>query len=435
MSVGFFGIQFGWALQMTNMSAIFEELGANADEIPILWLAAPLTGAIVQPIVGQMSDRTWGKLGRRRPYFLVGAILSSISLLIMPNAPVLWIATGSLWILDTANNISMQPFRALVTDLLPKSQYTFGFVVQSLLTGLGAAIAAILPWILNHWFRVSNVGIDRAIPPSVELSFYIGAAVFMGTILWTVVTTEEYPPEDPEALAEQVEASSLRDNLKDMVDAIQKMPSTMRQLAGVQFFSWFGIYCFFLYFPPAVAHNFFGATEEGSPLYTAGIEWAGVCIAVFNAVCIVASFLIPYLVKLTDRKIAHAICMAFGGVGAISLLWLDRPALILISIVGLGIAWASLMSLPYAMVSPVLPEDRIGIYMGIYNTFIVLPEIVASLGFGWVMSHFLHNDRLLAVIVGGVSILIGAILVLQVRETGDLPSSDLKISATALSEN
>ncbi|MDC0835830.1 MFS transporter [Geitlerinema sp. CS-897] len=420
MSVGFFGIQFGWALQMTNMSAIFEHLGARADEIPILWLAAPLTGLIVQPVVGQMSDRTWGKLGRRRPYFLVGAILSSIALIFMPNSSTLWIAAGSLWILDTANNVSMQPFRALVTDLLPESQQTLGFVVQSLLTGLGAVVAAILPWTLSHLFDVTNVGIDRAIPPNIEISFYVGAAVFMGTILWTVATTEEYPPDDPDALAEQVEASSFRENFDDMLDAVREMPETMRQLAWVQFFSWLGIYCFFLYFPPAVARNFFGATEQGSQLYSEGIEWAGVCIAVFNAVCVLASFVIPYFVNLTNRKIAHAFCLFAGATGLISLWFIERPVLILVSVIGLGIAWASLLSLPYAMVSSALPEDRIGIYMGIYNAFVVLPEIAASLGLGWVVSHFLHNDRLLAVVAGGVSMLVGAILVPQVRDSEDI---------------
>lgn len=418
MSFGFFGIQFGWGLQMANTSAIFEHLGADADQIPILWLAAPLTGLIVQPIIGNLSDNTWGALGRRRPYFLIGAILGSLALLWMPNAGSLWMAVGLLWLLDTAANISMEPFRAFVSDLLPAKQRTKGFAMQSLFIGLGAVLASALPWLLSNVFDFSEVSTSNGVPQVVKLSFYIGAACFFGTVLWTVLTTEERPPRDMEAFREQQEHRlGIGATVREIYIAFKQMPRTMRQLAWVQGFSWLGMYCVFLYFPPAIAHNLFGAIDETSALYSQGIEWAGLCIAAYNAVCFFASFLLPRLAAATNRPIAHALCLACGGLGLISLWFVPSPRWVLLPMLGLGVAWSSILSLPYAMLVGSLPAKKGGIYMGIFNMFIVLPEIIVSLGLGWIMANLLDNNRLLAVVLGGVCFLIAIPFTLRVQET------------------
>lgn len=417
MSFGFLGIQFGWGLQMANTSAIFEHLGADAHQIPILWLAAPLTGLIIQPIIGNLSDNTWGPLGRRRPYFLAGAILSSIALVLMPNSSSLWMAAGLLWLLDTSANISMEPFRAFVGDLLPSDQRTKGFAMQSLFIGLGSVTAAALPWILTHLFGVITDTAEHQVPLTVKLSFYIGAAVFLSTVLWTVMTTEERPPKDMEAFQRQQERRlGVVATFREITTALKQMPATMRQLAWVQAFSWLGMYCMFLYFPPAVAHNVLGATDEASALYTEGIEWAGLCIAAYNAVCFGVSFLLPRVSALLNRRTTHALCLTCGGVGLMSLLWIRDRYTLLLAMVGVGIAWASMLSLPYAMLVGALPPKKSGIYMGIFNFFIVLPEIFASLVLGWVMVHWLGESRLLAVVLGGGSMIVAAVATQGVRE-------------------
>jgi maltose/moltooligosaccharide transporter len=417
MGVGFFGIQFGWGLQMANASAIFEHLGASPHQIPILWLAAPLTGLVVQPIIGNLSDNTWGALGRRRPYFLVGAILSSIALILMPNASSLWIAAGLLWLLDTSANISMEPFRAFVGDLLPPSQRTQGFAMQSLFIGLGSVIASILPWLLTHILRLDHLSDPGGIPLTVKLSFYTGAAVFFSTVLWTVLTTAEQPPKDMAAFRRQQDRRlGLGSTLREISTAIRDMPLTMRRLAWVQGFSWLGMYCMFLYFPPAVAHNIFGAPDQSSPLYAAGIEWAGVCIAVYNAVCFLVSLILPRLSAQFSRPVTHALCLTLGGLGLISLQFVHGRYGLMMSMVGVGCAWASMLAMPYAMLVGALPDKKSGIYMGIFNFFIVLPEIAASLGLSWIMQHWLNDDRLLAVVLGGGFMVMGAIATLRVKE-------------------
>lgn len=417
MSFGFLGIQFGWGLQMANTSAIFEYLGADAHQIPILWLAAPLTGLIVQPIIGNLSDNTWGPLGRRRPYFLVGAIFSSIALVLMPNSPNLWIAAGLLWLLDTSANVSMEPFRAFVGDLVPANQRTRGFAMQSLLIGLGAITASALPWVLSHGLHLTSKIHRHSVPPSVELSFYVGAIAFFSTVLWTVVTTDEHPPKDMQAFRrQQEERLGVISTVQEVFKALRDMPTTMRQLAWVQCFSWLGMYCMFLYFPPAIAHNIFGAIDEGTRLYTDGVEWAGLCIAAYNAVCVGFSFVLPKLSKLTSRKLAHMICLLCGAVGLISLHIVPNQYWVLLSMVGVGIAWASLLAMPYAILVGSLPPKKSGIYMGIFNFFIVLPEVAASLGLGWVMVNLLHDNRLTAVELGGVFMAIAALLTLRVED-------------------
>lgn len=419
MSFGFLGIQFGWGLQMANMSAIYEYLGAEAHQIPMLWLAAPLTGLIVQPIIGQMSDRTWTRLGRRRPYFLTGALLSSVALILMPNSSALWMAAGLLWILDASINISMEPFRAFVADLLPEEQRTRGFAMQSLFIGLGAVIASVLPFLMTNFWGVKNpTGSTEVIPLSVKLSFYIGAFAFLGAVLWTIFNTPEYPPADLAAFRKAKQAKrGLLASASDILTSIAKMPQTMRQLAWVQVFTWLGLFCMWLYFPVAVARNVFGATDESSPIYTSGVEWAGVCFAWYSAVCFGFSFVLPLLAHKLGRKLTHALCLCAGALGLLSVAIIKSKYFLLLSMTGVGIAWAGILSMPYAMLAGALPTEKTGVYMGIFNFFIVLPEIAASLGFGWVMNHWLDNNRMAAVIAGGFFLILASVLVFRVRET------------------
>lgn len=421
MSFGFFGIQFGWTLQMANTSAIYEYLGANPEQIPILWLAAPVSGLIAQPVIGYMSDRTWTRLGRRRPYFLIGAIFSSIALVLMPNSSSLWMAAGLLWILDTSVNVSMEPFRAFVSDIVPDYQVTKGYAMQSFFVGLGAVVASLFPWVLSHIFGFSNhSGGGASIPLTVKISYYAGAAVFLSTVLWTVFSTKETPPANLKAFRRRQERNGgFMAGLRGILKAVKMMPQIMKQLGWVQFFSWLGIFCMFLYFPPAVGHRVFGAIDESSELYTEGIEWAGLCIALYNAVCFVFSLFISRIADLTSRKATHSFCLLCGGAGLITLWFTRDPYLMLFPVACFGLTWASILTMPYAMLSDVLPVKETGIYMGIFNAFIVMPQIVAALGLGWVMQNFLDNNRLLAVVLGGVSLVIAAFLVQFVRDVGE----------------
>ena len=419
MSFGFLGIQFGWGLQMANMSAIYEYLGAHAHQIPILWLAAPLTGLIVQPIIGHMSDRTWGRLGRRRPYFLAGAILSSIALIAMPNSSALWMAAGLLWILDASINISMEPFRAFVADLLPEEQRTRGFAMQSLFIGLGAVVASALPWMLRNWLRLDDGSAAGAIPMTVKLSFYAGAAAFFGAVLWTIVSTKEYPPPDMDEFQRMKRSGSgPLANASEIFRSIGGMPRTMKQLAWVQVATWLGLFCMWLYFPVAVARNVFGAPDETSPVYTDGVAWAGLCFAMYSAVCFVFSFALPGIARRLGRKLTHGLCMLCGAAGLLSVAVIHSKYLLLVSMTGVGIAWASTLAMPYAVLAGSLPPAKTGVYMGIFNFFIVLPEIAASLGFGWVMANVLGNNRLAAVVAGGVFLATAAVLMQRVEDPG-----------------
>ncbi|MEO0928318.1 MAG: MFS transporter [Cyanobacteria bacterium J06643_13] len=442
MNFGFLGIQFGWGLQMANMSAIFEHLGADADRLPILWLAAPLTGLIVQPIVGNLSDYTWNALGRRRPYFLAGAIMAFVALILMPHCSNLWMAASLLWVLDTSANVSMVPFRAFVGDLLPQKQRTKGFAMQSIMLGIGAVSASALPWILSNIFQLDNASSSlRKIPLTVEVSFYVGGILFLGTVLWTIVTTPEYPPANLANFEElKLARGGVTSSLREAWQTLGNMPNVMQQLAKIQFFTWLGIFCFLLYFPPAVARNIFGATNQNSTLYSDGIEWAGICFAVYNAVCIGFSFVLPRIAKYLGRSLTHSLCLLCGGICLVSLLTIRNQYVLLLAMLGLGIAWSSALIMPYAMLSSSIPPQRRGVYQGIFNFFVVLPEVVLSLGFGWVMQHLLHDNRLLAVVIGGVSLIIAAGLTLLLHNTEDLTSEiqeiepDTSLTATTVDE-
>ena len=421
MSFGFLGIQFGWGLQLANMSAVYERLGARSDQVPMLWLAAPLTGLLVQPIVGALSDRTWGRLGRRRPYFLTGAILASIALFVMPTSSALWMAATLLWILDASINISMEPFRAFVADKLAVSQRTAGFVMQSFFIGVGASLANALPLVFS-WMGVQG-STASGVPLSVKHSFQVGAVVFFLAVLWTIVTTSEFPPEDPAAWDRARRGRrGLGALVAEIAASIREMPATMRQLALVQLFTWLGLFCMWLFFVPATARHVFGATDPQSARYTQGIEWGGFTFAFYSITCFLVALALPRLAQRTSRKIVHAIALVCGGVGLLSLYLIHNKYLLPLSMVGVGIAWASILSMPYAILSTAVPPQRMGVYMGVFNFFIVIPEIVAALGFGplirLVFGEGNPNAPLDVVMLGGVCLLIAAACVGLVRDVG-----------------
>ncbi len=482
MSFGFLGIQFGFALQNANVSRIFETLGAKIDAIPLLWIAAPVTGLIVQPIIGHMSDKTWGRLGRRRPYFLSGAILASIALFVMPNSPLLWIAAGMLWIMDTSINISMEPFRAFVGDMLPSEQRTIGFAMQSFFIGTGAVIASALPYIMTNWFGVSNTAAEGMIPDSVKLSFYIGGAVFLLAVLWTVIGSKEYPPDELMAFSEEgvdtaanhdvepVAASKFVKNgiiwtttgaalfvvfyffiymdyglgvffvgvaafgvlqivsgvltkrngvaggLVVVMNDLFRMPKTMVQLAYVQFFSWFALFAMWIYTTPAVAHHIYGATDTASALYNEGANWVGVLMAVYNGFAAVMAFLLVWISRRTSRKTVHAVSLVCGGIGLASFYLIKDPKLLLISELGIGLAWASILAMPYAILTGSLPANKMGVYMGIFNFFIVIPQITAAAILGFFVKHLFGDQAIYALLLGGVSLIVAALLVMKVDD-------------------
>jgi maltose/moltooligosaccharide transporter len=414
MSFGFLGIQFGWGLQMANMSAIYRYLGADDSKLPILWLAAPITGVIIQPLIGQSSDRVWTRLGRRRPFILGGAILASLALILMPNCPSVWMAAGLLWVLDGTINASMQPFRALVADNLPEEQNAQGFAVQSLFIGLGGTVASALPWMMTNWFGLAAEGAGQGhIPASVRLSFYIGAAAFLGAVLWTVFTTREYPPSDRELAAIRTREFDWTLGLGDIFSLIFHLPRRMWELGLVQFFTWIGMFSMWVYFSPAVAKNIFHAAT-GSPEMEAAGAWSGFCFAAYNAVCFVFSFVLLWATKYTGPKLMHILCLAAGGVGLASVPLDSDKYHLLIAMSAVGIAWASILSMPYAMLAPALPKEKIGVMMGMFNLFIVLPQIVASSLLGLILKHWLHSEPMNALVLGGASMGLAALLTLLV---------------------
>ncbi len=473
MSFGFFGIQFGFALQNANVSRIFETLGANIDEIPLLWIAAPVTGLIVQPIIGHYSDKTWTRLGRRRPYFLGGAILASLALLIMPNSPTLWVAAGMLWIMDASINISMEPFRAFVGDLLPDEQRTAGFSMQSFFIGTGAVIASALPYIFTNWLGISNSAPSGQIPDSVKYSFYLGGLVFLASVLWTVLTTKEYPPEEFEKFHENknenrtseknpnfikyglaffivgllpmlfftfdyglyvffggiaffgilqivahfFQSSNKNNALTIILTDLYNMPLTMRQLAYVQFFSWFALFAMWIYTTPAVAHFIYGANDTSSKLYNDAANWVGVLMAVYNGFAAIMAFAIMKLANKIGRKGVHSLSLVAGAIGLISFYFIKNPQLLILSELGIGLAWASILSMPYAILTGALPENKFGVYMGIFNFFIVIPQITAAAILGFFVKNIFGGEAIYALLLGGVSFLFASILMFKVEDT------------------
>ncbi len=430
MSVGFFGIQFGWDLQRANMGRIYENLGANADQVPLLFLAAPLTGLIVQPIIGYLSDRTWHPTwGRRRPYFFIGALVSSIALIFMPHSSALWMAAGLLWVLDVFGNIAMEPFRAFVTDKLPDSQVNRGFIMQSLMIGLGGSVASSLPWVMNNVFHLTNTATPGNIPENVKFSFYLGAFFFFAAVLYTVLTTKEYPPSDKATATSQ--GKGFGSGVKEIFHALANMPKRMRVVSLVQFFTWPGLFLMWFYYTTAVAVNVFGGKDASDPVYAQGADFGSLTLAYYSVVTFLFALILPKIADLLGRKTTHAFCLLCGALGLISVAWVHDKNMLYLCMTGVGIAWASILSMPYAMLSGSLPKDKVGIYMGIFNFFIVLPEIIASLGFGWLMKNVLHNDRLLAVQLGGALMILAAVIcyifVKEPKRTDEVLTNKLEV--------
>lgn len=411
MSIGFFGIQFGFALQNANVSRIFQTLGAEIDKIGFLWVAAPLTGLLVQPIIGYLSDRTWHrKWGRRRPFFFIGAVLASIALFLMPQSTMLWMAAVLLWVLDASINISMEPFRAFVGDKLISEQRTTGFATQTFFIGLGAVIASLLPWIFTNLFHISNTAPAGQIGDSVKYSFYIGAVVFFLSVLWTVLTCDELPPENIEEWKqEKAQSKGLITAVKEITKGIVSMPKTMAQLAVVQFFTWVGFYCMWLYSTPAIAQNAYGTIDTTTKAYQDAGDWVGVMFTVYSGVSAIAAFLLPMLAKKIGRKYTHLVCLIIGGVGLFALVFIKAPNILLLPMIAVGIAWASTLTMPYAILAGALPPAKMGFYMGVFNFFIVIPQLVASFVMGFVIKDLFHEQAIYALVIGGVCMAIGGI--------------------------
>jgi maltose/moltooligosaccharide transporter len=422
MSFGFLGIQFGFALQNSNMSRIFETMGAKTDEIAYLWLAAPITGLLVQPVIGYLSDRTWSpRWGRRRPFFFIGAVLASLALMVMPNVTALWMAAGMLWILDSSINISMEPFRALVGDLLPSQQRTSGFGAQTFFIGVGAIVGSSLPWMFANWFGVSNTPEPGHISLSLKYAFYVGGLVFFLAVLWTIIRTKEYPPENmAEFEAEKQRTAGFANGLRESFSGIFNMPKTMRQLAIVQFFSWFALFAMWIYTTQAVTSHIFHTTDTHSALYNKGGDWVGVCFSVYSGLSAIAALVLPMVARATSRRLTHMLALFAGGIGLISIYFIHDYHYLLLSMVGVGIAWASILSVPYAMLAGALPSNKMGYYMGVFNFFVVIPQGAAGLILGPVTKHLFHDQPIYTLILGGVSMIISGLLTLLVHDADDI---------------
>lgn len=478
MSFGFLGIQFGFALQNANTSRIFETLGAVPSDLALYWLAAPITGLVVQPLIGYYSDRTWHpRWGRRRPYFAIGALLASASLIAMPNAATLWMAVGILWIMDASINVSMEPFRAFVGDKLPPSQRTSGFSVQSFFIGTGAIVASFLPWIFTNWFGIDNRAPEGVIPDSVRYAFYIGALVLLVTVFWTVLSSSEYPPD--ESQRQQARRGPIPDEarfqrtfsrtgflllttgivLLALVYGLQlekelyvlalglaifglaflvssvfisqgrgqlglvhvthdfaTMPRTMMQLAYVQFFSWFALFSMWIYTTPAVTSHIFHTTDPTSAAYNEGANLVGTLFGGYNGIAALAAFFLPVLAARTTRRVTHLLALLCGGIGLISIYFIESPGWLWASMIGVGIAWASILSVPYAMLAGSLPAHKMGYYMGVFNFFIVIPQIVAGTMLGFLLNNVFNGQSIYILVAGGVSMIVAAFLNLTVHD-------------------
>jgi maltose/moltooligosaccharide transporter len=416
MSFGFLGIQFGFALQNANASRILQTFGADVHHLSWFWLVAPITGMIVQPIVGYFSDRTWNRFGRRRPYFLVGAFLTSTALILMPNAPHLatfiapmFIGGGLLMIMDASINISMEPFRALVADKLPDEQHTLGFSMQTLLIGIGAVVGSWLPYILGNWFGVPMEASGKGlVPANVVISFYFGAAVLLGTIIWTVTSTKEYPPD---FYKEEGEPEKIKTSFK--------IPKTMWQLLLVQFFSWFALFSMWVFTTPAVARHFFGTTDPHSIEYQNAGNWVGILFGVYNGVSAIIALLLPKVAKRIGRKRTHALALTIGGLSYISFYVVPNHYLLIIPMIGIGIAWGSILAMPYAMLANSIPPRQMGMFMGLFNMSITVPQIVNGIFGGLILQYIFHDDPQLTLIMAGIFMILGAVSTFFVRDILD----------------
>jgi maltose/moltooligosaccharide transporter len=426
LSMGFLGIQFGYALQNANASRILQTFGADIEQLSWFWLAAPITGMIIQPIIGHYSDHTWTRLGRRRPFFLVGAILAALALILMPNAgvfanflPAMFVGAGFLMIMDASFNVAMEPFRALVADMLPVDQSTLGFSIQTFLIGIGAVVGSWMPYVLAEWLGISKVALHGGIPDNVVFSFYIGAFVMIVTILWTVFSTKEYSPEEmnrfnPDMAVAPAESMKFSNIFRDIV----AMPKTMKQLAPVQFFSWIALFGMWVFTTPAVAQHVYGLaiTDTKSLQYQEAGNWVGIIFGVYNAVAMVYALVLPAIAYKLGRKLTHSLSLTAGAIGLLSIYFITNPMTLIFSMIGIGMAWGSILSMPYAILAPALPVRKMGIYMGIFNIFITVPQIVNGLFGGTVVKRLFDSQAIYALIMSGCFLLIAAASVLLVED-------------------
>ncbi len=484
MCFGFLGIQVGFSLQNANVSRIFQTLGAETENLAVYWVAAPLTGLIVQPIIGYMSDRTWNRFGRRRPYFTVGAVLASLALIVMPNSAALWMAVGMLWILDASINISMEPFRAFVGDMLPEKQRTAAFSMQTFFIGIGAVIGSYLPWIMTNWFGLDNVATDGQIPESLKVAFYVGGFMFRVSVMWTVFSTQEYSPEElaefdaarpPEHVADdttlrpaskyrnggivwlaigavgwylltinsldkqlyilagmfiafgllqiavsvQQNMGHTKNGLYEVVHDLFHMPKVMRQLALVQFFTWFGLFSMWVFGTPAVTSHHYGTSDTSTVAYAEGADWIGVLFGAYNGVAALAAIAIPFVASALGCRVTHLINLVLGGVCLISFYFIAAPDILWIPMIGIGIAWASILSLPYALLSSNLPSHKMGIYMGIFNFFIVIPQVTVAGVLGPTLKYFFDGEAIYAFIMGGVLMIVAGLATMLVDKAAE----------------
>lgn len=422
------GIQAGFALQNANASRILQNYGANVHELPNFWLVAPIIGMIVQPIIGHYSDRTWNRFGRRKPYFLAGAIAAAFGMMLMPNAgvlasalPVVLMGAGMLMLMDASFNVAMEPFRALVADKLPSEQRTEGFSVQTVLIGLGAVVGSLLPWFLTNVLHIDNTAPEGMIPNNVRYAFYAGAFFFLLAILRTVMTTSEYPPEVQRQFSGE-EAEEQKGGLGSIVGDIANMPSTMRKLGLVQFFSWFGLFSMWVFTTPAIAHHIYGCAIEDntSARYNEAGDWTGIIFGVYNAVSAVYALFLPRIAKKYGRKRTHALSLLCGGLGLISMYFAPNPSFLIVSMIGVGIAWASILAMPYAILAGSLPVHKMGVYMGIFNFFITIPQIVSGIINRPIVKFAFGNNAIYAIIMAGVFFLLAAASVSTVEDKDDV---------------
>jgi maltose/moltooligosaccharide transporter len=413
MSVGFLGIQFGFALQNANASRILLTFGADLHHLSWFWLVAPITGMIVQPIIGYFSDKTWNRLGRRRPYFLAGAMLASAALIMMPNAPHLanfiapmFIGGGLLMIMDASFNISMEPFRALVADKLPDEQHTLGFSVQTVLIGIGAVVGSWLPYILGNWMGIpKEASGEGLVPPNVVFSFYVGAAVLIATIIWTIASTKEYPPEFYED-----------DEKEEVKPKGIKIPKKMWQLLLVQFFSWFALFSMWVYTTPAVAEHFYGTSDPNSAAYQDAGNWVGILFGIYNGVSAIVALMLPYVAKFITRRLTHLAALTLGGLSFLSFALIQDPVMLILPMIGIGIAWASILAVPYAMLANSIPPKQMGIFMGLFNMSITIPQIVNGIFGGLILKYVFDGDPLMSILMAGVLMILGGLSVLFIKD-------------------
>ena len=427
MSFGFFGIQFGFALQNGQASRILTSFGAEVEHLSWFWLAAPLTGMIIQPIIGYYSDHTWTSLGRRRPYFLAGAIFASTALMFMPNSavlasflPPLYVGAGILMIMDASFNVAMEPFRALVADLLPSDQRTLGFSIQTFLIGLGAVLGSILPYVFANFFDVQKTAGINEIPYNVTLSFYVGAVIFLIAILWTVITTKEFPPD--EYNKEDYSKTPSKKGISQIVTDFAHMPKTMKQLGLVQFFCWFALFSMWVFTNRAVATHVYGlpASDTSSETYQDAGNWVGVLFGTYNGVSAVYALLLPAIALKFGRKSTHSFSLVAGGIGLISIYFIHNPTLLLFSMIGVGMAWASILAMPYAILAGAIPSHKMGIYMGVFNFFITLPQIFNGIVGGPIVKYLYNSNAIYSLVMAGVFLIIAAFCVRFVEDKDEV---------------